>query len=66
MVGELSPFSLLLAMYAGFAALLFVSGYIYKTARDRRNKRMAPTFDFERQVEVKSRKEKTPPVVAAR
>ena len=34
----MNPLNLLLAMYAGFAALLFTSGYIYKTNRDRRNK----------------------------
>jgi hypothetical protein len=58
--GKMNPIVLLLAMYAGFAALLFASGYIYKTARDRRKKGIAPTFNFERRVEVKpSVEEKT-------
>lgn len=49
----MSPFFLLLGMYAGFAALLFTSGYIYKTTRDRRNKEkeLQRKLDFERQVE---------------
>ena len=62
----MNPFNLLLAMYAGFALLLLASGYIYKSHRDRRNKRIAPTFDFEQRSEKKPEKEKAPPVVAAR
>jgi hypothetical protein len=62
----MNPFNLLLAMYAGFALLLFASGYIYKSLRDRRNERIAPTFDFERRIESKPEKEKAPPVVATR
>ena len=61
----MNPFNLLLAMYAGFALLLFASGYVYKSFRDRRNKRMAPTFDFERRIESKP-EEKAPPVGATR
>jgi len=66
MEGKMNPFNLLLAMYAGFALLLFACGYIYKLLRDRRNKRIAPTFDFERRIESKPEKEKAPPVVATR
>jgi hypothetical protein len=49
----MNPFFLLLAMYAGFAALLLTSGYIYKTTRDRRNKEkeLQRKLDFERRVE---------------
>jgi hypothetical protein len=66
MEGQMNPFNLLLAMYAGFALLLLASGYTYKSLRDRRNKRIAPTFDFERPIESKPEKEKTPPVAATR
>lgn len=36
----MNPFFWLMGMYVGFAALLFVAGYAYKTRRDLRNKRM--------------------------
>ena len=50
---KMNSFFLLLAMYAGFAALLLTSGYIYKTTRDRRNreKDLQRKLDFERRVE---------------
>jgi hypothetical protein len=53
MEGKMNPFFLLLGMYAGFAALLFVSGYTYKTMRDRRNKEkeLQRKLDFERRSE---------------
>jgi hypothetical protein len=52
----MNPFFLLLGMYAGFAAFLFTSGYIYKTTRDRRNKankekEQQRKLDFDRPVE---------------
>jgi len=49
----MSSFFLLVAMYVGFAALLLISGYIYKTTRDRRNKEkdLQRKLDFERRVE---------------
>ena len=37
----MNPFFVLVGMYAGFAALLFASGYLYKTTRDRRNRARA-------------------------
>lgn len=50
---KMNPFFLLLGMYAGFAALLLISGYIYKTTRDRRNKEkdLQRKLDFERRIE---------------
>ena len=54
----MNPFFVLVGMYAGFAALLFTSGYIYKTTRDRRNraneeheKEKQRKLDFDRKVE---------------
>ena len=34
----MNAFFVLMGMYAAVAALLLASGYVYKTARDRRNK----------------------------
>ena len=50
---KMNSFFLLLAMYAGFAALLLISGYTYKTTLDRRNKEkdLQRKLDFERRVE---------------
>jgi hypothetical protein len=65
MEGNMSPFFLLLGMYAGFAALLFTSGYIYKTRRDRhiKEKELQRKLDFERQAE-ESKPDRRPTTVA--
>ncbi len=62
----MNPFFLLLGMYAGFAALLFVSGYTYKTIRDRRNKEkeLQRKLDFERRIEESKTEERHTTVVA--
>jgi hypothetical protein len=42
----MTPFTLLLSMYAGFALLMLVTGYIFKTIRERRKNRIAPRPTF--------------------
>jgi hypothetical protein len=42
----MTPFTLLLSMYTGFALLMFGTGYIFKTIRERRKNRIAPRLNF--------------------
>lgn len=42
----MTPFTLLLSMYAGFALLMFGTGYIFRTIRERRKNRIAPRLNF--------------------
>lgn len=42
----MTPFTLLLSMYAGFALLMLGTGYIFKTIRERRKNRIAPKLNF--------------------
>ena len=42
----MTPFTLLLSMYAGFALLMLGTGYIFKTIRERRKNRIAPRLNF--------------------
>jgi hypothetical protein len=42
----MTPFTLLLSMYAGFALLMLGTGFIFKTMRERRKNRIAPRLNF--------------------
>jgi hypothetical protein len=63
----MNPFFLLLGMYTGFAALLFASGYIYKTKRDQRirQKEQQRKLDFDQPVD-EPKPQRRGPTVAVR
>jgi len=42
---------LILALYASFAGVLLLAGYIYKLLRDNRKRRSTPGFNFSAPVE---------------